>query len=593
MFRFDRHPSQRIAEPARALPAGRVWLVAVLLHVGLLTVAGRCLAVQAFQRAPLVLLASRQQVYTETLPARPGDIVDVEGRILATSVLAESLFLDPARIDQPRDVAEKLAAALGLDAAAIAEGIASNSARRFLWVKRRLSETEVRGVEALGLPPESFGFRREFLRCYPQGRLATQVIGFRDIDGDGRGGIEQSHDSVLKGVGGSRRVVRDAHGRSLTILEEDTLLPRPGRTVRLTLDTVIENYTEEVLDDVIEQWKPASACAVVMEPSTGRILAMASRPTFDPNAMHDVADDAWTNRAIADIYEPGSTLKPMIVAAALDAGVLRREEKLFCENGVYVMGRRVLHDHHPFGTLSIADVVIRSSNIGMAKVGERLGNRHMHAALSRFGFGRPTGVPLPAEESGMLLPLERWTSYSTGSVPMGQEIAVTPLQLVTAYCILANGGRAIRPRAVEDSAGNDPPVSDSVVSPETARWVCETVLRGVVEDPRGTGRRARLEYYDVFGKSGTAQKVDPATGQYSHQLHVSSFVAGGPIEDPRAVVVVLVNEPSVGGTHYGGTVAAPAAREVLRRTLLYLRVPPTQVAVSGPREKSADRSGGG
>ena len=573
MIRFFRRSSPTRTDPAVRPSAGRTRLVAFVLLAGLLAVAGRCFAIQGISRDRLISLASRQQVHTETLPARPGDIVDTQGRILATSVMSESLFLDPARVEKPRETAEKLAAVLDLDADRIAQRLSRNRKRRFLWVKRRLSEDQVEAVEALSLASESYGFRREFLRCYPQGRLATQVIGFRDIDGNGHGGIEQSHNAVLCGVDGTRRVVRDAHGRALTILEQQTRLPKAGQTVRLSLDTVIENYTEEVLDELVEQWKPKSACAVVMDPNTGGILAMASWPTFDPNSLENVRDDAWTNRVITDIYEPGSTLKPMIVAAAVDEGVLRPDETLFCENGVYLMGRRVLHDHHPFGNLSIADVVIRSSNIGMAKIGERLGNPGLFEALRRFGFGRPTGVQLPAEESGMLLPLGRWTSYSTGSVPMGQEVAVTPLQLASAYCILANGGRRVRPYVVESSDRTAASSPQRVVTTQTARWILETVLRGVVESPRGTGWRARLEYYDVFGKSGTAQKVDPVTGGYSHRLHVSSFVAGGPVENPRVLVLVMVNEPGVGKTHYGGTVAAPSAREILRRTLLYLRVP--------------------
>jgi cell division protein FtsI/penicillin-binding protein 2 len=351
----------------------------------------------------------------------------------------------------------------------------------------------------------------------------------------------------------------------------------------LSLDSVVQLYAERELDALMGEWAPRGAAASVMDPLTGEILAMASRPTFDPNDPVDAPPAAWRNNAIAAAYEPGSTFKPLVVASALERGLLRRDEELDCEGGAYQMGRRLLHDHHPYGVLSVTDILVKSSNIGMAKVGERLGTAGLFEAVHRWGFGRRTGVRLPGEVVGIVRPLSRWDGYSTGSVPMGQEIAVTPLQLVAAHAALASGGRLVKPRLVlrdidavlsTTDAGPPqvrPPVSSRVVSEDVARWIVTEPMRQVVE--RGTGRQARIDGYSVFGKTGTAQKPDPETGRVSSEHHVAAFVCGAPADEPRAVVLVLVDEPSVGTNHGGGTVAAPAASRILHRTLIHLRVP--------------------
>jgi len=549
-----------------------------------LVLAGRLTQLQWINRADLAKTASRQRSVVEKIPARPGEIVDRCGRLLATTITAHSLYVNPAAIADPKHVADELADVLGLDADALADRIVGNRDKHFLWIKRRLSDDEAERVRNRNLPAKTWGFREEYLRRYPQGRLAAHVIGLRDIDGIGRGGLEQSFDHLLRGRAGRRVLVRDARGKVIDVQEQTAAAPRHGRSIVLCLDAVIQLYAERELDRVVAQWKPRTACAIVLDPTNGEVLAMASRPTFDPNLPATVSAAAWKNTAIAAIYEPGSTFKPLVVAWALQTGVINADESFHCENGVYRMGRRVLHDHHPYGRLCVKDILVKSSNVGMAKIGERLTNRGLYEAVVAFGFGRVTGIELPGELPGIVRPLETWNVYSTGSVPMGQEIATTPLQLITAHAALANGGKLMNPRLVlkqtdvaplrsdlPATAGTTATVVSQTVRPEIARWLVEQPLTDAVR--RGTGRKAQLDGYTVFGKTGTAQKPDPATGGYSSHKHVSSFICGAPADAPRVLVLVVVDEPSVGSNHYGGTVAAPAASRILHKTLIHLRVP--------------------
>lgn len=565
---------------------------AALMIFGLwMIVVGRLYVVQCDQAAELTSYATRQQLTEVTVPARPADIVDRSGRLLATTIVAPSLFVDPQRLDVDDAFIETLAETLGLDAVELSQRISRHSDKRFLWVKRRITDDEAEAVQLLDWPDSAYGFRDEFLRRYPQGHVASHVLGYRNIDGEGRGGVEQSLNDLIEGVPGKRKLVRDAIGRIVEVAFDPDSEPRRLDAVQLTLDLSIQMFAEKALDDVVREWKPAGACAIVMEPHTGDILAMASRPTYSLSDMAHVPENAWRNQAISIVYEPGSTFKPFIVAEALEAGLIQRDEVFDCENGEYRMGPRVLHDHHAYDKLSVTDVLVKSSNIGMAKIGERMTNRGLYQATIKFGFGRPTGIDLPGELSGILRPLREWNGYSTGSIPMGHELAVTPLQLVTAQSALANGGQLIVPRILKGVQGQgmvstrsfqtsleDPSLFEpaSIVRPtvsaDVAGWVIRQPMTEVVA--RGTGQRAKIPGYTVFGKTGTAQKTDPATGEYSKTLHSSSFICGAPARDPRVIVLVVVDEPQSGSTHYGGTIAAPAAAKILSRSLVYLRVPP-------------------
>ncbi len=635
---------------------------------------GRLVQLQWFNRQRFTEQVEDQSTSWEEIAARPGDILDREGRVLATSIAAKSFFVVPSQLTrQPKqwELVQAIAEAVGQDADQLQARIATHGKKHFLWVSRRITEDDVLAkLYALESPkkgPQLFGFRDEFLRQYPQGHFAAHVLGGRDVDGVGRGGIEQTMNAKLAGKPGFRRLMLDSR---LRVIEVQTDLNRPplhGQSVTLTIDAIIQMHVEEELDRAMEKWRAKHAAAIVLDPKTGEVLAMASRPTYDPNDLTHVSIEAWKNQAIAAIWEPGSTFKPMIVGWGLEHGFIRRDESFHCENGLYRMGRRELHDHHKYGLLSLTDVLVKSSNIGMAKIGQRLGNEELFHAAVTFGFGRRTGIELPGELSGMLAPLKNWTSYSTGSIPMGQEIAVTPIQLLTAHAALANGGTLISPHLVrahrtqpigrpwaerpdrgERTADADPllqqiaffgsrnsefrsrnteletrnselgtqfddrfdltddgrtehetplelryeplpeeptfvddadstlsaPVVSATISTDTCRWLRESVMAEVIK--RGTGKKARLDDYTVFGKTGTAQKRDPQSGKYSNRLHVSSFVGGAPAANPRVLVLVMVDEPASGGEHFGGDIAAPPAREIIHKTLRQLGVAPEQ-----------------
>lgn len=575
----SRAPSPDEAQPVTSAPWRERCLVlgfcSLALVIALRLVQLQCLKHDEFARG-----ARRMQTWEEVLPARPGDILDRHGRVLATSTTTASLFVDPQFIDDPEDLASRLAEALHLDRAALATKLRNAAGKRFVWIKRRLSPEEAVRVRDLHLPRHVAGMREEFLRHYPQGALAAHVLGLRDIDNRGRGGLEEAAETLLAGEPGRRRWQRDAHGFVLTPLDDGTTPPRHGRNVVTTLDSVLQIAVEQRLEQLVEQSRPRSCAAIVMTPANTEVLALASRPAFDPNQPELAPADGWKNQALASIFEPGSTFKPFVVAWALEHGLLQPDEILDCHQGAYRMGRRVLHDHHAYGDLSVTDVLVKSSNIGMALIGERLTNAGLHQACTAFGFGRPTGIGLPGELPGLLRPLPEWTSYSTGSIPMGQELSTTPLQLITAHAALANGGRLTTPRLVLSPHVDAPtaprplraPVVTQVVSEPTARWLVAGPMREVVT--RGTGQQAKIPGYSVFGKTGTAQMVDPETGRYSHTRHICSFVCGAPATDPQVLVLVMIEEPQGPGVQYGGTVAAPVARDILEAALIRLEIAP-------------------
>ncbi|QDU49714.1 peptidoglycan D,D-transpeptidase FtsI family protein [Gimesia panareensis] len=561
----------------------RSWILIGVVVMAWLVISGRLIYLQYVGHRQFKTVVTRQQVFKEKIPARPGDILDRNGRLLATTIVSNSLYVVPQRLKGTQQ-AIQVCAALQLDQRHFLKRLNENGDKLFLWVKRRLTDAELAQIRALDLSDDAWGFRQEYRRQYPQGTLAAHALGLRDIDGKGQGGLEEAFDHLICGQDGYRFLVRDAHGRVIEVRNDSRVAARNGETLVVTLDSIIQLYTERELQGIVKDWKPKSACAIVMDVKTCEVLALASVPSFNLNHPEQIEERAWKNTAIASIYEPGSTLKPFIVAAALEKGLVKRDDEFDCEHGEYRMGKRLLHDHHSYGMLSLTDILVKSSNIGMAKIGERLTNAGLYEAVTAFGFGQKTGIQLPGELTGIVRPLKSWNIYSTGSVPMGQEIAVTPIQLITAHVALANQGKLLNPRLIRDQIDHNyfprsedepaqvrPLVSTPLVSPEVADWLVRVPMVETVE--RGTGRRAKLDEYSVFGKTGTAQKPDPRTGQYSSQLHVSSFICGAPAHDPRVLVLVVVNEPSVGENHYGGTIAGPPAAEILRKTLLYLRVP--------------------
>jgi len=522
--------------------------------------------------------AQRQQVTTRTIPGHRGTILDCRGRVLAQSIPRWSVYLDPMGVDGFEQTAYALAQHLGLDDGEIYEDLLKNSTRRFLYLKHRnkrlrldrkgwqdLKALELAGVHAV----------EEDERVYPNARLGSHVLGLTDIDGKGLEGIEMVMNDVLRGRPGRVTLKRDARGRRLLDSGFASSAPVHGKDVMLTLDTVIQYIAEEELQAVMARHAPVSALCVVMDPLTGDVLAMANRPAFDADQRSGPISDR-RNRAVTDIYEPGSTFKPLVMAAALEWDVVQPSTRIFCQNGIYKVFGRKLHDHHPYGSLTISQVVIKSSNIGMAKVGIMMGPEKLQRCLSLFGFGSATNIRLPGEQAGMVTPPAKWNGYSTTSVPMGQEIAVTPIQMCAAFSAIGNGGVFFSPGIIkgvirEDSELNETGfthASKRILSPEVTLGAMSDMLQRVVTE--GTGKRAAQADYRIMGKTGTAQKV--IDGRYSHDKYIASFVGLAPAEQVRLVTIVVVDEPTQNG-YYGGQVAAGAVGRILARSLEYLGVP--------------------
>ncbi|HBL46040.1 penicillin-binding protein 2, partial [uncultured Gimesia sp.] len=435
--------------PSNLRNSGRTWCLVLIVVLAWLVISCRLVYLQYIGHRQFARVVARQQVYKEKIPARPGDILDRNGRLLATTIVSNSLYVVPQRLKNEQNVA-RICDILQLDQTDFLKGLAANRDKLFLWVKRRLSDQELAAIRVLDLSDDVWGFRQEYRRQYPQGALAAHALGLRDIDGKGQGGLEEAFDHLICGEDGYRFLIRDAHGRVIEVRNDSRVAARNGETLVVTLDSIIQLYTERQLQSIVEEWKPKSACAIVMDVKTCEVLAMASVPTFDLNHPAGINESAWKNTAIASIYEPGSTLKPFIVAAALEKGLIHTEEEFDCEQGEYRMGKRLLHDHHSYGILNVTDVLVKSSNIGMAKIGEKLTNPGLYEAVTAFGFGQKTGIQLPGELSGIVRPLKDWNIYSTGSIPMGQEIAVTPVQLITGHVALANQGKLLNPRLIRD-----------------------------------------------------------------------------------------------------------------------------------------------
>ena len=506
-----------------------------------------------------------------------GSIYDAHGDVLALSVPVDSVAAAPSRVADPEAAASKLAPALGMDKAEVsrllrrtrtdAQGVARPV--DFVWIRRHVSADRAESVRRLNLP--GIFLKSEYDRVYPQGNLLSHVLGLVKIEDKGRegsGGLEQALDADLQG-GRSRSPVKVDGRRRATSWPE---APSAGADVHLTIDSQLQHVVEDALDAACERHRPTWAVAIAIDPRTGAILALANRPAYDPNKPDK--DAGFRNLAVYEQYEPGSTWKVFTVAGALAAGVVTPSTVFDCEMGAWRHGARVLHDHDPFGRLSVTGIIVESSNIGVAKVGIKLGPKRLWEAADAFGFGRRTGVDLPSESKGILHPLDKWNSFSITSVPMGHEISVTPLQLAVAFAAIANGGSVMRPYVVDRLVGADGSLlrraEPKVVRRAVPERVAAELRRMLLETVKsGTGTKAAVEGLEVAGKTGTTQKVDPATGRYTHRLYTSSFVGFAPAEGARICVAVILDEPK--GEYYGGAVAAPVVGEILKNGMKFVR----------------------
>ena len=571
------------AGPAARLRIAVIFGVVLLLYAAL---SARLVQIQVGQSERWKTQAENQRVSCEAVQPQRGPITDPTGLPLAFCLPRDTVIAD-FQVLKDETAAEKLAPLLKIPADVLHRKLKpeydedGKLFKRIVYLARDVEEEVAEKIRALKI--RGIGFEDSFRRTYPQGPLACHVIGWSGIDG-GKEGLELGLNSILSGTPGFQRYYHDA-GRRLIALNDgaigpsDSKAPNEGLSVTLTIDARVQQTAEEELAHIQEQFQPKSATCVCIDVSTGAILALACTPSYDPNKPSSAGDDARRNRVICDIYEPGSTFKTFAASMSLERKLWRRNEMIFCEDGAWNLGYRTLHDAHAYGTLSFDDVIAKSSNIGAAKIGLRLGISGLYDTVRAFGFGEPTGVNLPGEVRGKVRNRKVWTNDSLYSVAMGHEVGVTPMQLAAAYASVVNGGVLYRPKIVQritNEKGEElyalhPQAVRRVISEQTSQQMREVLTRVVM--PGGTGFKAFCAEWPIGGKTGTTKKIDPITKTYSNTLYIGSFCGFAPANNPRLVCLVTVDEPHKGSGYYGGTVACPAVREVLRKGLTVLNVP--------------------
>ena len=612
----------------RRRPRTRILSLAFLVLLGLGAVLGRLFELQILQYREYLARALRQQQrIVEVSPGR-GLLFDRNLHELARSIPVDSCFAVPAEISDPDLVARLLSPILRMDPEEIVTRLTAS--KSFVWLARKLPAEKSERIQALNL--RGIYFQKESQRFYPKGSLAAHVLGYVDVDGRGLGGLEYQFESRLRGKPVEMLVLADARRRWYERRGAEAAADGASSLV-LSLDENIQYIAEKALAAALARTRARAGAILVQDPNTGELLALANGPLFNPNAAGAAPPEARMNRAVSAIYEPGSTFKIVTVAGALQEHLTRPDELVDCQLGSIVIANHRIHDHKPFGVLSVTQILAQSSDVGAIKLGLRLGAAKFYDYIRAFGFGEPTGIELPGESRGLLRRLENWSAISIGGVSMGQEIGVTPVQLVTAVSAIANGGLLYPARIVRSICRNrggeperggarfqqvslsasaattvgegpadcaplteaaqvipagsssDRPAAPSTprraVSPETAAMLRSMLAQVVLS---GTGKLARLDGYTVAGKTGTAQKIDPATGRYSARDYIASFVGFAPLNSPALTVLVVLDSPE--GGHHGGEVAAPVFREVMEQALSYLHVPP-DVPVESPGMEAA------
>jgi cell division protein FtsI (penicillin-binding protein 3) len=560
----------------------RALFVAAFIVLWMFVIGVRLIYLQVSHHDKLVARARQQQQNAiETSPQR-GSLLDRNGTELARSIDTDSVFVAPDELKlgdaqqtnaQVDCAADGLASALKLDQETLRkqliEGV--DQGRRFEWIARRVSPDVGEQLRAQQLP--GVHLRKESKRFYPNGSLAAHVLGFVGLDNVGLGGIEKVYNQKITGEPGKLFLEKDSQGKAYESFEVPA---KAGQTIVLTLDQSVQYRAEQALADAVQRSRAKSGTAIVLDPRTGEILALANVPTFDPNNVRVSTAQERSNWALQNVYEPGSTFKIVAYSAALEKGLARPEDRIDCQMGAITVAGRVVHDHHPFGSLTLTEALAKSSNVAAIKLGIRVGDEAMYDFITRFGFGSRTGVELAGETAGLVNPLRRWQPSSIGSIAIGQEIAVTPLQMAAAFATVANNGVRVAPhlvREIRTSSGavvyHTEPEQRRVIKQETA-----AMLRGMLESVtlNGTAKRAQLDGYSAAGKTGTAQKIDPQTRTYSKSKHVASFVGFAPVNDPAVVIIVVIDEP--GGSYHGGDVAAPVFREIAEQILPDLGITP-------------------
>jgi cell division protein FtsI (penicillin-binding protein 3) len=548
-------------------PRTRLLIVAALASLWTGAALSRLAYLQLFRYSEYYSRAQHQQRLIVEVGASRAEIFDRNLNPLAMSVPVDSAFAVPSEIADPDMVSRLVGKVLEVPGDEIATRLASSHS--FAWIARKLPPEKAERIAAMNL--RGIYFQREGGRFYPKRDLAAHVLGYVDIDEKGLGGIEYSLDDQIRSKPGKMLILADAHRRWYDSTDK---APDAGTGVVLTLDEKIQYIAERELTQAIQDTQSKAGTVIVENPNTGELLAVANWPTFNPNAAKDSTPESRMDRAASALYEPGSVFKIVTLSAAIDQGITNPDEVIDCQNGaIYIAGHRI-RDHKAYGDLTVAQVLAYSSDVGAIKLGLRLGAPRFYDYIRAFGFGQPTGVDLPGEGRGMLRRLENWTPVSVGSISMGQEIGVTPLQMITAVSAMANGGLIVRPHVIRalrhgTQLVESPESQPRRVIKETTAATMRRMLEGVVLS--GTGKLARLDGYTTAGKTGTAQKFDPATGHYSAHNLIASFVGFAPINTPAVTILVQLDSPA--GMHEGGQVAAPTFKRIAQQVLAYMDVP--------------------
>jgi len=560
----------------------RIVLIGGLFGLLFLVITGRAFYLQILQHEEMVKRADKQHQHIVPLTPARGAIMDRNGTPLAVSVEMDSCYGEPRNIKDVEGTATVLAPLLGIPKNELSKKLSTG--KGFVWLERRMAPETALRVRNMKL--RGIGFVKENKRFYPNVEIAAHVLGFTGQDPNGLEGVELKYDSTILGNTGYLITERDNLGRDIGVKSAVIKNTSPGKNVILTLDKNIQYITERELAKAVSDSGGKSGMALVMESDSGRILAMANFPTFNPNAYSHYTQAQLRNRAVADSFEPGSTFKVFLIAAALEEKIINPADMFNCENGSYKVADCTIHDTHKYGRLTVTDVLKYSSNIGAAKIGFKLGDERLFRYLKSFGFGERTGIDLPGESSGNLRDQRRWYGVDLANISFGQGVSASAIQLASAISAVANGGNLMKPYLVErilDDTGQevqkfDPQTLHRVISPETARQM--TTMMETVTTSGGTGVNAAVEGFRVAGKTGTAQKVDSVTRRYGAK-RTASFVGFIPADKPRLTILVVVDEPKTSA--YGGVVAAPAFRAIAKNSLAYLKVIPVATSASAPR----------
>ncbi len=526
----------------------------------------RLIKLQLIDSEHFLNLSSKQSMTILRPIGKRGDILDVHLKVLATDIPAFSIYAHPHLIKNTHKVALKLSKLLNAPYRELLKKIESK--KKFVWLRRKISLEKMQKIKKLNI--KGIGFIKEYKRVYPHGKLASHLLGFTDIDGKGLEELELFYNDFLKGQRGLLEILKDARGRILEIKER--IKRREGFTLILNIDSFIQKVVEEELFSTVKKFRAKSGSCIVIEPSTGRVLALANFPDYDPNFPFDFPKENLRNRCVTDFYEPGSVFKIVTSALALEKGIFKEEDKIFCENGKYRVFNHILHDHVPHGILSFKEILIQSSNIGITKIAQKIGLKEIVNFAKKFGFGEKTGIDLPGETPGVVKPLSRYSKISIASFPIGQEVCVSCLQMAVAFCALVNGGFLMKPFVAKEIVSPEgivikrfePKVIRRVISKKTSERM-KKILYEVVNS--GTARLAKIEGLAIGGKTGTAQKIE--NGKYSHSLFRASFVGFFPVDKPQIVISLVFDEPKV--SYYGGVVAAPTFKNILLRIKDYLK----------------------